>query len=59
MSNEDAKFFAGEMEDFLDIPAMLCEAIEKRLTYTGQVQGSMRFYCSPSQGTCKENWGVI
>ena len=31
MNKEDAMFFAGEMEDFLDIPAMLCEAIQKRL----------------------------
>ena len=40
MSNEDAKFFAGEMEDFLDIPAMLCESIEKRLT-----QGKYKEVC--------------
>lgn len=40
MSNEDAKFFAGEMEDFLDIPAMLCEAIEKRLA-----QGKYKEVC--------------
>lgn len=40
MNDEDAKFFAGEMEDFLDIPAMLCEAIEKRLA-----QGKYKEVC--------------
>lgn len=25
MNKEDAVFFAGQMEDFLDIPSMFCE----------------------------------
>ena len=32
MNKEDAVFFAGEMEDFLDIPSMFCEKIETMLT---------------------------
>lgn len=31
MNKEDAVFFAGQMEDFLDIPSMFCEKIEKML----------------------------
>lgn len=32
MNKEDAQFFAGEMENFLDIPSMLCESVESLLT---------------------------
>ena len=31
MSREDACELAGEMEDFLDIPAAVCESIERHL----------------------------
>lgn len=31
MNKEDAVFFAGQMESFLDIPSMFCEKIEKML----------------------------
>lgn len=29
MNKEDAVFFAGQMEDFLDIPSMFCEKSRK------------------------------
>lgn len=31
MNREDAIYFAGIMEDFLDIPSMVCETIESLL----------------------------
>ena len=31
MEIKDARFFAGLMEDYLGIPAFICEAIEKKL----------------------------
>lgn len=32
MTIEDAIFFAGLMEDYLEIPAFICEKIENKLT---------------------------
>lgn len=40
MDKEDAEFFAGEMEEFLDIPSMLCEGIEKKL-----IEGNFKEVC--------------
>ena len=31
MEKQDAIYFAGLMEDYLQIPAMVCELIEKKL----------------------------
>ena len=32
MKIEDARYFAGLMEDYLEIPAFICEKIENKLT---------------------------
>ena len=31
MKIEDARYFSGLMEDYLDIPAFICETIENKL----------------------------
>ena len=31
MKIEDARYFSGLMEDYLDIPAFICEKIENKL----------------------------
>lgn len=58
MNKEDAVFFAGQMEDFLDIPSMFCEKNRENVDRR-KGNGSVRVHCTPSQGTCKEHWGVI
>lgn len=31
MTEDDARYFAGLMEDFLEIPAFVCEVVERYL----------------------------
>ena len=42
MKQEDAIYFAGLMEDYLQIPAMYCELIEKKLMF-GEYQEVIDF----------------
>lgn len=53
MDKNDAIFFAGEMEDFLNIPALVCELIEKKLT-EGKYEEVIRYIVERKKKMNKE-----
>lgn len=62
MNKDDAVFFAGQMEDFLDIPSMFCEKIEKMLNEGKAmevceyiVRRRMELLKNPHKTCCGEN----
>lgn len=56
MNKTDAVFFAGQMEDFLDIPSMFCQKIETMLT-EGKAMEVCEYIVLRRRELVKENKG--